>query len=360
MSENFASNRFPCPNCGGGMVYSAEKQALTCAYCGTDQTVESSQVEATEYRLDEIEDLATHEWGAEKKVLTCESCSGQTVIDISDLTAECVFCGSKRVVTETTDEGIKPETMVPFKIGRTDAKANISKFIKGKFYAPNALKSQHKVDALKSLYIPYFTYDSDTKSYYTGQRGDHYTVTKTRVVNGKTQTYTERKTRWRSVSGEYSQFYDDVLINASSKVKEDLISKMQSFNLLELEPYNEAYLVGHVAERYRMNLKDGWYKAKTEIDNRINQGIEHQVGGDEFRLSHKTTDYGTIMFKHILLPLWITSYPYKDKIYNVYINGQNGRVYGEYPKSLVKILLTILGVAAIVLIAYYFIVLGGQ
>lgn len=349
------SGKYPCPGCGAFMIYSPKTQGLACGYCGTEVEIVSETTEIQEYKLNELAALASHNWGDEKRVVTCESCSGQTVISIRDVTTACVFCGSARVVTEEMDEGIRPESVIPFKMDRVTSKTNIKKWVKGKFYAPNALKNKQSVDRLNSLYVPFFTYDADTKTSFEANKGTHYYVSRTRMVNGKSKTVRERKTRWRRVSGVYMNYYDDVLIDASSKVDESLVLKMHSFDLTELVKYDEAYLVGHATERYNKSLTSGWHDARDHVDEAILKGIKAQVNGDEFRLINKSTEYGDVLFKHILLPIWLTSYMFKNKVYNVYINGQNGRVVGEYPKSIFKIMMTVLAIAIVIFIAYYFI-----
>ncbi len=349
-----SSEKYPCRSCGGSMTFSPTTGSLECEYCGQTVNIEASADNYNEYSLDDAEDLASHNWGEEKRVINCESCSGQTVISISEVSKICVFCGSAHVVVMDEKQGIKPELLIPFKIANEDARKNITSWVKGKFYAPKALKNKQNVDRLKSVYIPFFTYDSDSHSAYSGLRGTHYYVTKSRTVNGKRETYRERKTRWSPVSGVYKNYYDDVLINASTKVESSLIDRMNGFNLSELEDYNPAYLAGHVTERYQITLNDGWIKARDDIDGQIKRGIRKQVGGDEFRLLHKTTDYGDVLFKHIILPVWITSYDFKGKIYNVYINGQTGNVEGKYPKDWFKILLTVLAIVIVILLVYVF------
>ena len=49
--------------------------------------------------------------------------------------------------------------------------------------------------------------------------------------------------------------------------------------------------------------------------------------------------YDAETYKHVLLPVYSTAYRYKNKTYTVLINGQTGRVKGEYPKSVAKITL---------------------
>ena len=53
-------------------------------------------------------------------------------------------------------------------------------------------------------------------------------------------------------------------------------------------------------------------------------------------------------FKHILLPIYLSSYRYKGKEYRFYINGQSGRVQGNRPYSVWKIVLAVLAVLLVV------------
>ena len=350
---NINSDQFPCPSCGAFMVYAPSEGGLKCDYCGHTVDIENNDEEIAEYDLDFDAETSNHTWVKENRIIKCDSCGGESVIPLASLTTACVFCGSAHVVIEMMEEGIPPESVVPFVKTKQEAKAGIKRYISGKFYAPKALKDVTKLDQLRSLYIPYFTYDSNTSTFYTGQRGDHYYVTRTKMVDGKSQTVRERKTRWRHVEGVYDENFDDVLIHASTKVDEALISQMKGFDLSELKPYQSTYLIGHNAERYGISLMDGWYNAKTTINRSIQSGIRNQVGGDEFRLHSHTSNYGSPKYKHILLPIWMTTYKFKEKMYQVYINGQTGRVVGEYPKSILKMFLTVFGVVAVAIIIYY-------
>lgn len=347
------SGQYPCPNCGAFMKYSPETGGLSCDYCGSEVDIEKDDNEIKEYRFNLLDESANHVWNEDKGVIKCESCGGETIIPMNELTKNCVFCGSSHVVTDTLNDGIPPESLVPFMVTRPAGRAHIKRWVAGKFYAPKALKTLDKLDKLNSLYIPYFTFDSDTSTFYVGQKGTHYYVSRSRIVDGKTKIVRERRTRWQHVDGVYKEAFDDLLIHASKKVDQKLIQSMKSFDLKALEPYKEEYLLGHQAERYTINLTDGWADARVEMKQHIHAGIRKQVGGDEFRLTKHTTDYGEPYFKHILLPIWMTSYEFKSKSYPVYINGQTGHVVGEYPKSLIKILLTILGFIAFALIIYF-------
>jgi len=47
--------------------------------------------------------------------------------------------------------------------------------------------------------------------------------------------------------------------------------------------------------------------------------------------------YYEITFKHILLPVWISAYRYRDKVYRFMVNARTGEVCGERPWSAWKI-----------------------
>lgn len=109
-----------------------------------------------------------------------------------------------------------------------------------------------------------------------------------------------------------------------------------------------------MAERYSKSLKEGWDEGRSKVDQWIYQGIRDQVGGDEFRLVDHTTNYGDVKFKHLLLPLYMASFMYRDKVYQFLVNGATGHVASEYPKSVLKILATILLVGSVVAMVLYY------
>ena len=49
-----------------------------------------------------------------------------------------------------------------------------------------------------------------------------------------------------------------------------------------------------------------------------------------------------LTYKHLLLPVYLASYRFRDKPYRVMVNGQTGHVLGDRPYSFGKIL-TLIG-----------------
>lgn len=340
------TDKFPCPTCGGGMVFNPRSQALGCLYCGNKTDIEKQEAEIAEYDINSVDEMESIDWGNDTRIIHCNNCGAETVLKEEMVTQLCVFCGSSHIVKQEEILGIKPESLVPFKIGREKAKELFRKWLKGKFYAPKKVKDNQNLDRLTGVYIPYWSYDSDTQSSYTGEKGTYYYVTKTEVVhvNGERKVVHKRvrKIRWEYVSGNFHKYYNDLLINASKHVDAKIMEKIEPFDLQSLEHYEPEFLSGFTAERYSIGLDEGWEEVRKDITSDIYSRVVSKIGGDQVRSVHIDTSYESILFKHILLPVWMSSYSFKDKIYRFMVNGQTGEIQGDSPISIKKVILTVL------------------
>jgi hypothetical protein len=59
-----------------------------------------------------------------------------------------------------------------------------------------------------------------------------------------------------------------------------------------------------------------------------------------------------ITFKHLLLPVWIGAYRFRDKAFQVMVNARTGEVQGEWPLSFVKLTVFVLFIFIIVLLLF--------
>ena len=87
------------------------------------------------------------------------------------------------------------------------------------------------------------------------------------------------------------------------------------------------------------------------------EGAVEQVPGDTHRNLQIFPSYSGRTFKHVLVPVWLVSYTYGSKNFQVLANGYTGKLAGEYPKSWVKIFFAVLAVLIVVII---FVSLGGN
>jgi hypothetical protein len=106
-----------------------------------------------------------------------------------------------------------------------------------------------------------------------------------------------------------------------------------------------------------VTLREGFPVARQSIDEAVRALIRRDIGGDQQRIHSVSTRYSDVKFKHVLLPVWISAYRYRDKAYRFLINGQTGEVSGESPKSWWKIAFLVLGILAVL---FVILVAGGN
>lgn len=348
-----------CTSCGGNTEYNPETLGLKCPFCSHEMPIEPTYDQNVEIDFDTAGDNAKHLWTEDKRVFQCSNCGAESILDAQVVADFCSFCGSSHIAVTDHSAGIKPGLLVPFQLSEEQAREKFRQWIKGHFFAPTQLKKTYRLHKMSGAYLPYWTYDSQTQSSYTVNVGNYYyeTVTRTVYEDGKSKQVTEQvqKIRWHTERGNYKEFFDDILIKASSTVNSKLLAKVEPFNLTSLTDYKLEYMSGFLAERYTVSLKDGYTQAQAVMKARITSGIERSVAGDIVQVTKLATDYTDITYKHVLLPIWISSFHFKEKIYQFIVNGQTGKVAGHYPISAMKVIFFTLGVLVVLFIIYLFI-----
>ena len=352
-----AENQTRCPACGGEMAFDPDLQTMHCSFCSHKAAVEIQTGAIMEYDFKSAENTANLNWGAIKKVIHCNNCGADSVLDESSASAECAFCGSSQIINQDSSAGIAPESLVPFKISKNAAIDNFSKWIKKRFFAPGALKSNYRKEGISGVYIPYWSFDANSDSNYRAEAGTYYHETENYTVekDGKTETRQRqvRQTRWRNVHGNFSKQFDDVLVNASRQVDHKLIKNLEPFNLNELVQYQPDFLAGFLAERYSIGLKEGWENAQQGLERQLHDDVKKFINADEVRGLSVNTVYNDVKYKHLLLPVWISTYLFNNKVYKFMVNGQTGKVHGESPVSFWKVA----GLIAVIVIVFGVIIL---
>ena len=198
------------------------------------------------------------------------------------------------------------------------------------------------------------TFDANLFAAYQGQRGDYYYENRRVQTKNGMRNQRVRKTRWSSASGSVKGFVDDILINASQKKRRDIPSKIAYWNTKELVVFNSKYLSGFVTEKYTVSLKEGHHQSFQEAKQIAHSWIRRDIGGDTQRISHSDIKLSNETFKHILLPVYISSYRFNGKEYHFYINGQTGTLSGARPYSFWKIFFLVLFIIVIIAVIAIF------
>lgn len=354
--EAEAVHEFPCPGCGSRLAFDPGTGELACAHCGHHEPVGS-------HRPSPIVDHAFDEAVARAKAepspglgraiqIQCRGCGAVSLVEAR--ATRCPFCDAPVVIREELLEVITPESVLPFAIERRDAGDRFRRWVESRWFAPNDLKARARGRGMDGVYLPYWAFDSRTDTRYRGQRGRHHYVTVEHTdAEGQRSTKTVRRTRWRRVSGQVRRHFRNVLVVASRSLPSRMLNRLEPWDLDALHPFDPGFLSGFFAERYGVDLRSGFEGARKRMEPEIRRDVCRDIGGDAQRITRLDVGHDDVRFKHLLLPLWISSFRYGDRVYRFIVNARTGRAYGERPYSAWKIGIAVAAAALVVGVAWW-------
>ena len=331
------------------MEFDPESGRMKCRFCGDTEAISSpAAAKAERHPLAEAIALgAKHASSISAQAIqaSCDGCGSAVVFEPPEVAENCPFCGAAIVAEpKAADPLIAPDAVLPVKVTKSAAQAEVRQWLATRWFAPAALKRIAEPEGIGGLYLPFWTYAADTVSQYVGERGEHYFDTETYTENDSNGNPVQRerqvqRTRWNSASGQVSRDFDNLLIPATKAVNERRLDALEPWDLEALSPYEPAYLAGFKAQRYQVELADGFEKAKQVMGAQIQELVRKDIGGDEQRIERIQTEYSAETFRHLLLPVWIGAYRLQGRVYQVLVNARTGEVQGERPYSAIKITL---------------------
>ena len=340
---------FPCESCGAKLEFHIGQQSLKCPFCGSTKSLEIPEGAAVKEQ--DLGGTLTKE--AERRTagapavttteVKCAGCGGTTMFAGTLTSSECPYCGSplQRENVHDSPSRIPADGVLPFLVTREQAADSLKKWVGSRWFAPNEFKRRGVAGIFSGIYLPYWTYDSMTATRWSGQRGvAHY------VETGSGQNKKrERKVEWHPASGSFQRFFDDILVCACTGVPQKLLLALEPWPLQRVIPFTPQALSGYLARTYDVAIDNALTSAKERMSAAIAEQVRKQIGGDEQRVTSVHTLHSALTFKHLLLPVWLLTYRYGDKPFQLAVNAATGEVQGERPYSAFKIILTILFVA---------------
>lgn len=352
-------HRFPCESCGSDMRFQPGTEELVCDHCGNRAAISTAMgpwggIRELDFARAVAEQLPEEEI-EETRVLTCPNCGAEIEFREEVHAKECPYCATPVVTDTGIHRHIKPKGLLPFALDEGQARAAMTDWLGALWFAPDGLKDYaRKGRRMQGIYVPYWTFDADTRSSYRGERGIIYYVTQTVVRNGKRQQIRVPRVRWSPASGRVARFFDDVLVLASRALPKRFTDALEPWDLSAMEPYRPEFLAGFRAEGYQIELEDAFREARDHMDRVIARDVKFDIGGDQQRIHHIDTKVSDVTFKHVLLPVWLAAYKYRGQTYRFVVNGRTGRVQGERPWSAWKIAVAVvIGLICAAAVGYF-------
>jgi hypothetical protein len=131
------------------------------------------------------------------------------------------------------------------------------------------------------------------------------------------------------------------------------LRRIEPFPTALLVPFDPGYLAGWTVERYQIDLVAAAERGRQDMINELRRLCAKQVPGDTQRNLVVDASFHEQTFKHILAPVWLMTYVYGAKSYQVVVNGVTGSIAGSRPYSWIKVTLLVFALLlAFLLYAY--------
>lgn len=326
---------YRCPNCGGEMVFSPEKQKLVCAYCDSEFTVEEFDhkkgVNAEEHE-NAFEQAADDQY-YQATVFTCPQCGGE-LISTSDTAATfCSFCGASVLLQSRISKQMKPDFIIPFKKTKEECKSEYKKMISRAWFAPSVMKKESEIDKFRSIYMPYWIYSYD----YSGKLQVKGSTSKRRGDYIYTKHY--------NIVSHIDLDYEGIAYDASSSFSDNLSEAVAPFNVGDAEEFRTAYMTGHYADTKDVDSDlyeaDAAKAVRDHAAKALSQKGEYgKYGADESDIANGF-EPGLKNVKLGFFPVWFLSGRNKkgDRVSYAVMNGQTGKIAADLPVAFSKYLI---------------------
>lgn len=328
-----------CTNCGGRVEFSPNDKGLRCINCGNVYPIEYKQT-ATKHAIEWIpSDEGFNKWINESRSYKCQTCGAQVIFNKYDFAGNCKYCNTSSLLPTSELPGLIPETVIPFKISKQDAKNEFYAKVKKRNFLPLNFKKNLPRADIGATYISSFDFAMHVLAKYHGRQ--RFTRTE-RDSNGRSRTVTE----YRSFSGTINHQFNNILVEASDKLNQDEINSILPYDFAESYDYEDDFVKGYNVGYYNQSVSQAEGVAKNEAYNQIEDMIHSKYSSiDSLTI---TPTYSNIKYNYALLPVYFVTFNYKNKPYVNVMNGQTGKTSGKVPRSGLQITMLVLFILAII------------
>ncbi|MBD9061543.1 MAG: hypothetical protein EGR45_05925 [Ruminococcaceae bacterium] len=322
---------YKCPGCGAKLKWDAEEQKMKCDYCDNVydiDTLEEFSREETDKPADNYQWTPYSDNGEVSglRVYVCKSCGGEISATGDTAATSCPYCDSPVVLDNNVSGVLKPDLIIPFCKTKEEAQEEMKKFCKGKPLLPPTFISEHRIEEVKGIYVPFWLYNCDAAG---KMRFDA-----TKVKKWSTDDFDYTKTEHYMVIREGSALFDNVPVNGSTNVEAHYMEAIEPFEATEGKPFQDAYLSGYLADKYNIDSVE----AQPRANERVKKGMEQLlrrtvVGYDTVNTESSSMHLETGKIRYAMMPVWLLSTRYRGKVYKFAMNAQTGKFVGELPIS---------------------------
>lgn len=332
---------YACPQCGAMLAFDLTTSNLGCPYCGFQKSIESQYVgrsaERSEFTLETVA-AAQQGWGGMRQELHCENCGAELSYPMGTLAASCPYCASNKVnLHQAMDDKLRPRFLVPFKIPHDQLLPLASQWLGKGWMHPKELASGTVLRQFAGIYLPYWVFDTEIQAVWEAEVGREVSY---RVYNRATKSWeTRTRIEWEWKNGSRFLKFDGFTVKGTrtKSLNHSLLQAIEPFELSGLVAYQPDFLAGLQAQAYDITLPEAWDHAKMQMRESSKNACRSSINSPHVRNFSMTADFGEESWRYILLPIYLATYRFNDKAFQVIINGQTGKIAGQKPVARWKI-----------------------
>lgn len=324
---------YKCPCCGGAIAFDSKVQKMKCPYCDTEFEMETlagydEQLQSEQPDSMEWETEAGGAWQDGEadglRAYVCKSCGGEIVADENTAATACPYCGNPVVMMGQFSGALRPDLVIPFKLDKQAAKEGLKKHLSGKRLLPKVFRSENHIDEVKGVYVPFWLFDTEADAQV------RYRAIKVRTWSDANYDYTE--TRYYSVHRSGSIGFNNVPVDGSSKMPDDLMESIEPFDIADAVDFQTAYLAGYFADKYDVDAGQSVSRANTRVKRSTEQAFENTVKGyTTVQPESSSIQLHDGKARYALYPVWLLHTTWKGNNYLFAMNGQTGKFVGNLP-----------------------------
>ncbi|MBO4360768.1 MAG: hypothetical protein J5822_07810 [Eubacteriaceae bacterium] len=328
---------YKCPACNGRLEFDSASQKLKCPFCDSEYALSDFEGR-DEKALDPGEAALSISWdtagidsfsGEEASQLTvfvCDSCGGEIVTDRTTGATSCPFCDSPVVVPRAFEGGLRPDSVIPFRLDKAAAKQAFSKHLQGKKLLPRVFRTQNHIDEIKGVYIPFWLFDCDVKA--------DITYRATKEEEWKEDGFDCVDTSYFDVQRQGSISFAGVPVCGSTKVSPEMMESLEPYGMDEAQPFKSAYLAGYMADRYDIPLDSSLPRATARVKRSTEDAFASTLKDYRTKEATETSlDVTNARARYALFPVWLLNTTWRGNRYTFAMNGQTGKFVGDLPED---------------------------
>lgn len=293
---------YQCPACTGPLHYVGESGMLECDYCGSKYTAAEIEALYAEKEKAAVEAKPSDSgWGDEvenMRAYSCPSCGAELICDATTAATSCPYCGNPTVVPTQFSGTLKPDYIIPFKLGKDAAIDALKRHYKKKPLLPRAFSEQNHLEEVQGVYVPFWLYDGegDVDAEFEATSSSSYQEGKFLVT----------ETRHFHVERSGSVSFERVPVDASTKMPDEYMDSIEPYDYGELRPFSTAYLPGYLADRYDVSAEESAGRADVRCRESCIQAISSTVlGYDSCVPTSADVRLHSRRVKYAMMPVWM-------------------------------------------------------